>query len=136
MHGQSCRGVVVDCVRFVVGVLDELYHVADSKEPVPVIPPDASWHDPRGTMRVAQAIARRYPNDRIVGREIVGEPGDVIVMRTSLAVDSPGHVAIVGARRNTIWHANPGVGVIESGIGEAKQVMHVWRMKGKDRWLS
>lgn len=135
MHGQGCRGVAVDCVRFVVAVLDELYKVPSDVKPVPVLPPDASWHDPRGAMRVARAVARRYPNEEVVGDEVTAEPGDVLIMRTSTAVESPGHIAIVGPRPNTLWHANPGTGVVEAGIGEAKHLLHVWRTKGKERWL-
>ena len=85
-------------------------------------------------MRVARAIARRYPNTPVVGDVVVVEPGDVLIMRTSLAVDSPGHIAIVGPRKGTIWHANPGTGVVEAGIGEAKHLLHVWRPKGKETW--
>ncbi len=135
MHGQSCPGGGVDCVRFVVAVLDELYRVGDDAEAVPVIPPDASWHDPAGAMHVARVISRRYPNEEVVGDTVTVAPGDVLVMQVSSVAGSPGHIAIVGPRPNTIWHANPGMGVAEAGLGEVKRLLHAWRMKDKASWL-
>lgn len=134
MHGQSCPGGGVDCVRFVVAVLDELYGIGDDAEAVPVLPPDASWHNPGGAARIARIIGRRYPNEEITGDVLTIEPGDVLVMQVSSVPGSPGHIAIGGPRPNTIWHANPGMGVAEAGIGEVRQLLHAWRMKGKDQW--
>jgi len=128
MHGQCCRGAAVDCIRFVVAVLDELYGM--SPEPVPVLPPDTSWHNPRGAFEVARIVERRYPHDKVEGDVV--EPGDVIVFKIA---ESPGHVAIVGPRPGTIWHSNPGVGVVEAGLGEVgTMLLHAWRLKGKDQW--
>lgn len=130
MHGQACRQGGVDCVRFVVAVLDELFGIAPD-EAIPVLPKDTAWHNAAGVVRVVRALERRYPHEIV--REGPAEPGDVLIARVSSG--NPGHIGIVGPKPGTVWHSNPGVGVAEVGFGVFERIENVWRPKGKAGWL-
>lgn len=127
--GQLCRGVAADCVRFVVGVMDEM-HGYEALPPIKTLPPDTALHDPRMAVRAVRAIAGRYPNDIVRGDEV--EPGDVMVVAVG---HGPGHVVIVGPQRNTIWHCDRGVGVSWTGFEQFRRIMRVWRSRDRKSWL-
>lgn len=127
MHGQCYVGAGVDCVRFVVAVLDELFAV--DGDPIPVLPGDTSWHDPAGARRVLRLVAKRYAYTR--AGEIV-EPGDVAIL--DRPDGTPQHIVIVGPRPHTIWHADRGVGVVEAGLGRVKTA-RAWRVLDKTAWV-
>jgi len=133
--GQQLRGPRggVDCVRFVVGVLDELFRL--DLPNIPRLPQDMSLHDREGAMRVARAIEERYPHTLIESVFEI-EPGDVIVLRTGAGA-GPGHVLIAGSNPKQLWHASERVGVTTTSLamfGPRFQVVRIWRPEGKDKW--
>ncbi len=101
MSGQQVKGVGADCMRFVCGVMDELY---GQKHEIPRQIQDQSLHDPKGAAEVLKMIQGYYLDLRTleVGDRCV-EPGDVII--TGHGCGGPGHAIIVGARKNTVWQA-------------------------------
>lgn len=134
MAGQCCRGRGVDCVRFVVAVLDELHHYEG--DAVPRLPQDMSLHDRAGAMRVVKLIERRWPNRILAVGEAI-EPGDVVVIRTS-AAGGPGHVLIAGVKPAELWHATSMVGVVRTSLAVAgpgaEKVVRIWRTLGRESW--
>lgn len=132
--GQQCRGRTggVDCVHFIVGVLDELHRL--DLPPIKRLPQDLSLHDRAGAMRVAMEIVRRYPNRAIEDGSI--EPGDVLITRWQKEA-GPGHVLIASCRPAELWHACNPVGVVRTSIGAAAPsiLMH-WRPTERETWCS
>lgn len=130
MAGQQLKGVGVDCVRFVVGVMDELHGV--NLPAIPRLPQDMSLHDRAGAMRVARAIEERYPH-LVVGDGRL-EPGDVLVRKIG-AGGGPGHVMIMGVRPGEVWHATSGVGVVRASMAfPTDSLLHVWRPTEREHW--
>ena len=131
-HGQCRRGVAVDCVQFVAAVLDELY--GKPVKPLERKPADLAWHNRKEAIRTASVISRRFPN--LIVRDGTIEPGDVLVVRIGKSLTSaPGHAMIAGGVPNTIWHAEPTVGVCFTGLGFIHdRIVRVWRPIGKEKW--
>jgi hypothetical protein len=92
--GQQCKGVAVDCVRFVAAVIDEMLGM---ETPMARLPQDASFHNPELARRGMREFLTRYPS---VKAPDVLEPGDVIVMGPRSG--GPGHAAIIGL--HGYWH--------------------------------
>jgi len=92
--GQQCRGVAVDCVRFVSAVLDEMLCMSNKMER---LPQDASFHNPQLVKRGFRKFLKRYPSVKVEGAV---QPGDVLIMGPKNG--GPGHAAIVGLRG--YWH--------------------------------
>lgn len=112
--GQSCRGVATNCVGFLCRVLEELQ--GEPAREIPVVADDAAFHDRKtatAAMRKIIAaygpVARSFRPHREGAGTIVVTPGDVLI--TGPANGGPGHAAIVGWERNTIWQASSGGGV-------------------------
>lgn len=127
MAGQQCRGVGVDCVRFVCAVLDELYR----QEPVPIetLPSDAALHARESAIGAMKKIRDCYmPNDAIEDGTM--EPGDILV--TGPANGGPGHAMIVGTRPNQLWHA-AGDGVHVTALHASVHVFRVYRMRDRSK---
>jgi hypothetical protein len=97
--GQQCRGVGVDCVRFVIAVLDEL---TGKQTAIRTLPPDSSVHNPAAARERMELISQAYAPYLEVTDGVV-EPGDILV--TGPLHGGPGHVMIVGNQRNVLWHA-------------------------------
>lgn len=132
--GQQLKGFGggVDCVRFVVGVLDELHGL--TLPPVARLPQDASLHDRAGMMAAAHAIRLRYPHEVIDSKAALVEAGDVVVMRVGQA-GGPGHVAIAGTGGGReLWHACNGAGVIRTSLAAVTGVLWIWRPTRKESW--
>jgi cell wall-associated NlpC family hydrolase len=130
--GQQCRGKGVDCVRFVVAVLDELHGAA--LPPVQRLPQDAALHDRAGMMAVAHGIRQRYPHEVIEPRAERIEPGDVVVFRVG-AQSGPGHVAIAGSEGDReLWHACRGTGVARTSAAASSGILWIWRPTRKESW--
>lgn len=123
--GQQCRGVAVDCVGFVGGVLDEL---TGRHTPIETLPPDTAFHAPDTALAGALRLRELYqPNDDVTAGGVI-QPGDVLV--TGPRLGGPMHAMIVGPQRNTVWHSSGkcvhrvGTGVI-AAIG---RVFMVYRL--------
>lgn len=131
MAGQSCKGVAVDCVRFVSGVLDDLY---GSRTDVPRDVQDIAMHDPKGATRTMRRIRRMFPAHHKVTDRII-EPGDAIVVGE--AHGGPGHALFVGAEKNTLWQATK-KGVQRCGLGLAdgwQEIFRIYRFEDKGSWI-
>lgn len=132
MRGQRCRGVAVDCVRFVTGLLDDLYGFERAE--APRLPPDIAFHNRRGALAGMREVLRLYrPYDRV--RDGTIEPGDVIV--SGPVGGGPGHGMIVGVERATIYHAVENLGVIKTGLGlvaNSQGFFAIFRVGDKERW--
>jgi len=129
--GWQCKGAGVDCVRFVCGVLDELYGVTT---PIETLPPDTAMHNARGAVGVMHKIKVLYKPNMAV-RDGTISPGDVVVMGPRDG--GPGHALIAGPSRNTLWHST-GLGVQVTGLGFAdgihNKIYRVFRCGDRDLW--
>lgn len=129
--GQQCKGTAVDCVRFFAGVVDELYGY--SRVSLDRMPQDMAMHTPAGAYSVLKRMLRTYPElERIEDGSM--EPMDVLVVGHRNG--GPGHVMLVGYRRNTLWHAGTR-GVCWTGIGldgEYQRVKRVYRFRNRAAW--
>jgi len=128
MAGQACKGVGVDCVRFVCEVLREL----EGWDEIPMvdIPADASLHNRAGAMAAFHKILSAFQPATKVSTI---QPGDVLVVGP--ANGGPGHAMIVGPQKNTIWHASS-MGVQITGLGFVsgyQKIFGIYR-KDKSRW--
>jgi cell wall-associated NlpC family hydrolase len=135
--GQKCKGVGADCIGFVFSIIDEL----DGRERAQsaLLPPDAALHDRGGAFRAVAAMRRLYaPAERLRkprGGKLELEPGDLLVVGTSKG--GPGHIMIVGPRRNTIWHTTVIPGAHQAGwaLGTGyERIYAVYRLKDRHRW--
>lgn len=136
MRGQMCKGVGVDCVRFVCAVLSELY--GWPLERPDCLPPDASMHDPRGMRKSVRTIMRKYDLEgcRVLDGSL--EPGDALM--TGPRGGGPGHAMFAGALYGEIWHVERrGRRVCRTGLAlfeEEQAVFEVYRPKNKDQWTA
>lgn len=132
MEGCQGKGQGVDCVRFVAAVLDELYGFR--RVPTDRLPQDIALHRPRTARAAMRKILRVYePNEEVRG--VTLQPGDVVVVGEPSG--GPGHAMIVGARKNTLWHATP-AGVHRTGWGQydgVAVVHHAFRLSDRHRWV-
>lgn len=130
--GQQTCGVAADCIGFAFPVIDELY--GRPSPPPGRLPPDVAMHDRQSAFEAVRRLRRMYePCARVDGRFL--EPGDIIV--TGPAGGGPGHVMVVGPRKNTIWHCSTGRGVCWTGIGYLRSHMQlhaVYRFTDRWRW--
>jgi len=133
LPGQCCKGVAVDCVGFVLGVLMDLS--GETGFVRAEWPQDASMHDAKGSFKAMKVIAENFKPYKII-RDGFIEPGDVIVVGPHGG--GPGHGMIVGARKNTIWHAT-GDGVQYTGISHLwltdQRIFRIYRYLRKESWL-
>lgn len=119
---QQAPGVGVDCVRFVCGVLDEVFgQVTDAR----TLPQDVALHQPALARSAMKLIMELYsPFERVEGRSLVG--GDVIVVGPKDG--GPGHVMIVGPDPFTIWHAtHPRVQTTGFSLPSTQKIFRVYR---------
>lgn len=119
---QQSPGQGVDCVRFVCGVLDELFGIETDAR---TLPQDVALHQPdlaRAAMKKIMSLYSPFesvPNQRLVG-------GDVLIVGERDA--GPGHVMIVGYEPYTIWHATtPRVQKTGFSLSDSQQIFRVYR---------
>jgi len=127
---QQCKGAGVDCVRFVCGVLDELYGL---KTDITTLPRDAQMHNAAEAMKVARLIKALYEPNKLVQDNVI-EPGDVIVVGP--AEGGPGHTLIVGPQKNTVWQVNSWA-VCRTGMSfllADQRRFFVLRCQTRDKW--
>lgn len=134
--GQSFMQRGADCTGAIFGVIDALDGRA-RMEP-PGFPHDASLHDRAGAIRTVREIVRRYSPCVKVEADEKGyfqvEPGDIVV--TGMPGGGPGHIEIVGANPNELWHAQPSPGFHQGGWSflEQQLLYAIYRIEDKHRW--
>ncbi len=136
MIGGWWKGKGVDCLRFTIRILDDLYglrhptHLGSDVN----LPSDAALHDKKSYRRVIRFLLTRFACTQIYhkgDKEIPAlQPGDVIVCE--IGENAPGHIMIVGADPARIYHSASGQGGVDwTGIGCPKtQGIHgIWRSR-------
>jgi hypothetical protein len=134
--GQRFMQRGCDCIGGVFGVVD----MVDGRDRAafPNMPQDSSMHDRVGAIKAVRELIRRYaPLHKVEPREdgvFVVEPGDLVV--TGTPGGGPGHVEIVGARKNELWHALPRVGFHKGGwsLLDMQVLYAIYRLEDKERW--
>lgn len=131
--GQQCKGVAVDCVRFVCGVVDEMYQ--QPYQSIERLPDDIAFHSREKAIDAFRMIMRLYPDHRSVRSDHV-EPGDIVVCGSKSG--GPGHAMIVGTEQSILWHSNTHK-VAKTGLAFPQAGMYylhrVLRVNDKDKWL-
>ena len=134
--GQSFIQRGADCTGAVFGVIDT---IDGRKRMEPAgFPHDGSLHDRAGAIRTVREIVRRYSPCHKVEPADDGlyyvEPGDIVV--TGMPGGGPGHVEIVGARPNELFHAQPAPGFHQGGWSFLEQqiLYAIYRIDDKHRW--
>jgi len=126
--GQQCKGVAVDCVRFVTGVLDELYGI---KTEIARLPQDASFHSKETCFAALRVFLKNYPHEDVEGDL---QPGDIVV--TGPRGGGPGHAIIVG--KKYLWHCDSqsvvrtGLKLTSGGVYFPKASL---RGRNRERWV-
>lgn len=131
LSGQDCRGVGADCIGFGFRVIDELYRRPTPDRPK--LPADTSMHNRVAAARTMRLLRKLYmPNKRVLTREL--QPLDLIV--TGPSTGGPGHLMLVGPRKNTIWQAIQGPGVSWTGwsLPDEWRLFRVYRFEDRERW--
>lgn len=129
LPGQRCKGVGVDCVRFVCGVLDDLF--GERRSDGPKWPQDAAVHNREGAFQVMSQFLRIYaPIQRVRGCEV--QPGDLLACGT--ANGGPGHAMLVGTRPGMLWHATH-PRVCYAGYNGSILVHRIYRSEVRGKWL-
>jgi len=133
MPGQAVKKVGVDCVRFVVAVLNEL---SGQSIDVRTIAVDAAVHAPEIAQAAFERLVEQFDCIEVpaVNGAAVCEPGDVLA--TGPEKGGPGHAVIVGSERRMCWDAmHPKVRTISLGLRAivGQRVFAVYRMRDR-RW--
>jgi hypothetical protein len=135
-HGVSIRGQGVDCVRFVVSMLEWLHGREASAECIPFnFPAQAAFCAKFPALEVFNWMNARYQN-RVVfrkGRDSelpIIKPADVVVLEHS--DDEPVHM-MMGGFDGKVWHSNNwlhGGSVTWTGMTEQMRssIWCVWRV--------
>lgn len=139
--GQCAPGWGVDCGRFVVSVLDDLYAALapndlDRVEAPPRRAQDAGVHEPGADLMAALWGLRRYPSLRVLigprstydqclvaARRV--RAGDVLFMGAGRARN---HIAIAGAEPWSVWHCEVRAGVTRASLGDHALVRSIQRV--------
>lgn len=134
--GQQVRGGGVDCIRFVLAALDELYGFPRDWQGVEV-PSDIAFHNRERAMASMKAILAAYEPCELVANGFL-EPGDVIAIGPENG--GPGHVLIAGGCGNLtpgkLYHATPPA-VETAGtvtLTGMPRIFGIMRVKNKFRW--
>lgn len=98
MDGQQAKGLGVDCVRFVAGVLDEL---RGTHTKVNHLPPDTAFHARESCIRAFRQFMIGFNGYELAETDTM-QPGDVMI--TGPANGGPGHAIFIGCDQS-LWHA-------------------------------
>jgi hypothetical protein len=135
--GQRFAKRGADCLGAVFGVVDEMD--GRSRARFPEFPHDIAMHQPETARSAVRTLLRVYvPCEKIeqdpFTRHFHVEPGDVLV--TGERGGGPGHVMLVGPRKNTLWHAIPHIGFHQGGwsLFRRSLLFGAYRLMDKERW--
>lgn len=129
--GQRFKGRGADCLGAVFGVIDDLD--GRQRAAFPDMPHDTALHDRQTALVAMRRLLERYqPSERVDTPYV--EPGDVLV--TGSPGGGPGHVALIGPRKNELWHSLPHVGFHRTGWGllQQQRLHAVYRFTDRERW--
>jgi hypothetical protein len=99
------------------------------------MPHDTSFHNPAAAYRALVRLRRLYAPVRRL-RAAAYQPGDVLVVGTGAG--GPGHVMLVGARENNVWHSTAASGWAQCGwaLGQGfERLFGAYRLDDRHRWL-
>ena len=133
--GASVRGVAADCIGSIFGILDDLD--AQGRGRTSPLPHDAAMHNRAAAMSTMRELITRYRPNVSLPISSDGffhvQPGDIVA--TGYPNGGPGHVEMVGTRKNTLWHALPESGFHQTGFGLLEGAQLIWRVyRVGDRW--
>ncbi len=138
LSGQRLRGIGGDCIGSVFGVLDDV----DGRQRAldPMLPADTALHNPKLAYKAVAAIRHIYAPAKRLRREggrMSVQPGDLLVVGTTYG--GPGHLMLVGVKKNTIWHAaGRGARFEQTGwaLGDGfERLFAVYRLEDRERWM-
>lgn len=136
--GQRLRQVGGDCIGAIFGVIDDVDGRLRGQDPT--LPADAALHDPQSAYKAVAAIRRLYaPARRLRWKDgkMALQPGDLLVVGTTYG--GPGHLMVVGVKKNTIWHAaGRGARFDQTGwaLGDGfERLFAVYRLEDRERWM-
>ena len=119
LSGNRVKGMGVDCVQLVAGILDEFLERED-RTPVPRLPPDTGTHSTETAYRTVRALVTAYGGKEVEDGSL--QPGDVVVARNSpgsrRGADNMGHCAVVTSIPSCCVHASHQAGVVRTGLKE------------------
>jgi hypothetical protein len=130
--GQRCRGSAADCIGFACGALDDIDGRSRARDPR--VPADSCLHDPERSREAIRDLLAVYAPWEAVHGPL--QPFDAVL--AGPAGGGPGHVLLVGPRRNTLWHCSQALGVHQSGwaFGPGYESLHAaYRLGDRERWL-
>lgn len=128
LPGCQAKGVGVDCVRFVSGVLDELYGTHTELDR---LPQDASFHAKDKCYSALKTFMGNYKYEEVT--DGVLQPGDVVI--AGPRGGGPGHALIAGI--DCLWHCDSrsvtrtGLSFTTGGVYFFKKAI---RAKDRERW--
>lgn len=135
--GASVRGVACDCIGGVFGVLNDLDGL--SRETSSPLPHDAAMHNREEAISTMRKLVRRAEPVKQLETQEDGnfhvQPGDIVVI--GFVGGGPGHVAIVGPERSTLWHSLPNSGWHFGGFGldaDSQSLWGIYRISNRERW--
>ena len=130
--GQRIRGMAVDCVQLVAGVLDDLFGRPCGATPVPRLKPDSAIHSPGSAIPTVRALVKGFGAVRVNGSP---RPGDILVVRATtfenVGPRRPGHTMIVGALRGQLLHALPPQ-VCFTSLCDPSSILRIYRTDPKE----
>lgn len=118
----------VDCVRFVSGVLDELY---GTKTELERLPQDASFHAKDKCFAALKSFMDRYDYTEV--EDGILQPVDIVV--AGPIGGGPGHALVAGL--DCLWHCTS-MGVARTGFDLSQSSGHflkkILRGSNRERW--
>lgn len=135
--GQCARGRGADCIGAVFGAVDEMD--GRDRRLVSGLPRDAAMHRRHTAVKAMRRLVRAYqPAEKVEpepGQKWAVQPGDIVVIGEQGG--GPGHVMMVGPRRNTLWDATPGPGFQQKGwsLLDTNVLWAVYRLGNREEWL-
>lgn len=126
---SQVKGVGVDCVRFLCGVLDEMSGV---DRDIDQLPPDVAFNHPRKARSAMRKILRLY-DARPLEHHETAQSGDGFVVRNSNQ-GGPGHVLVYSSVPGRFYHATKR-GIAKAGVRDVYQsFVGRFRMRDRSNW--
>lgn len=128
--GDQRKGLGTDCIRFCCGTIDEMFGFA--RAAIELLPQDLSMNQPATAFKTMRKLKKLYAPLEYVPISSPVEPGDLVV--SGPIGGGPGHLMIVGAQPNTLWHAT-NTKVVQTGMAVPVEQTHFKTLRFKDKAL-